>query len=430
MSLRRYSAATCALVLAVALTACQGGDGAGSDPNDPDQVEVITWWASGSDQSALYSLVSVFGQQHPGLDFIDASVRDATGEAARHSIAVRLGAGNPPDAFQAVAGAGLAEYVENGQVQELSGFFADNELTDVFRADLLETLRVDGRLYSVPSDIHRANVLWMNSSVLDRAGLDPSVAPAGIDAWIGDLERVRSSGVAYPLALGDGQTRLQLFENVLLARLGPEQYRALFLVGNGWTTGAVEDAVKDYQRLLGFADPTQSARTRDEVVDAVVYGDAAYVVMADYAVRAFDGVGYELGRQFQAVPMPGTAGSFSLVADCFTLPTGAAHQDASRAWLLTVASAEGQRALNLAKGSISARSDVDPADYPPYQQTALASLDTDSLVPSLAHGIAASPTWTAAISAAVEQFGRDHRVAALMSALQTAASAALDSGSN
>lgn len=427
MTIRGRRAAAITLS-AIVLSGCQSGQ-VGSDPNDPDQVEVVTWWAAGADQTALYDLVDVFGDQNPGLEFIDASVRDPSGDTARASIAARLEAGNPPDTFQAVAGAGLRDYVADGRLQDLATFYVDNGLDEVFPPDLLETLKIDHVLYSVPSDIHRANVLWSNTAVLEQAGVDPATPPSSLDSWIADLARVRNSGVTYPLALGDASTQLQLFEYVLLADLGSEQYRALWLVGSGWGTGAVEDAIDDYARLLEFSDPAQGARDRGETIDAVVYGTAGYAVMADYAEQSFQGIGYKLGGQYQASPAPGTAGVFDLVADSFTLPVGAAHAEAAAAWLRTVASAEGQQALNVAKGSIPARSDVDDAEFAPYQRTAIASLRADTVVPSLTHGVAADPTWTAAIATAAAEFGRDHRAAKLLGALQAAASAALDSGS-
>jgi glucose/mannose transport system substrate-binding protein len=49
-----------------------------------------------------------------------------------------------------------------------------------------------------------------------------------------------------------------------------------------------------------------------------------------------------------------------------------------------VASVEGQQAFNTRKGSIPARSDADPADYPAYQRAAIADLQA-----AIAAGVAA-----------------------------------------
>ena len=100
------------------------------------------------------------------------------------------------------------------------------------------------------------------------------------------------------------------------------------------------------------------------------------------------------------------------------------HDKAAQAWLLTVSSAEGQKALSLEKGSIPARTDTVAEDYPPYQQAAIASLQLDTVVPSLAHGVAANPAWTKAITTAVVKFGGDGHPEALANALIAAAHSA------
>ena len=157
----RFAAAMAAVaVIAVALTGCGGlGADAGSDPNNPNQVEVFTWWASGNEKASYKELVEVFAEQNPDIQFIDASVRGSGGAQARAAIAARLESNNPPDSFQAAAGAGLTDYIDAGQIQDLTSWYAENGLSaGVYRAALLELLSVDGKVYSVPSEIHRVNV--------------------------------------------------------------------------------------------------------------------------------------------------------------------------------------------------------------------------------------------------------------------------------
>ena len=44
-------------IAALVLTGCSMGGDTGSDPNNPNQVETITWWASGVEKKALAELV-------------------------------------------------------------------------------------------------------------------------------------------------------------------------------------------------------------------------------------------------------------------------------------------------------------------------------------------------------------------------------------
>ena len=412
------------MALVVALAGCAPlGESAGSDPNNDKQVETITWWTTGVEKTAYYAMVSVFADQNPDLQFLDASVRGAGGDKARAAIEARVAADNPPDTFLTSAGAGLSEYVANGDLQDLTSFYAQHGLTDVYRAALIELMSVDGKIYSVPSDIHRVNVMWADNGLLTAAGIDPTVVPAGMDAWIADLQRVRDSGVEYPLALGDELTQMQLFENVLIADLGAVLYQNLWKSTKNWEGERLLTAIDHYGQLLEFVDPSAGSDEWSDTANEVVEGRAAYVIMADYALPAFQRVGFV---QYSAVPTPGTNGVFDFLADSFTLPVGAVHDKAARAWLATVSSAEGQKALSLVKGSIPARTDTVATDYPAYQQGAIASLQLDTVVPSLAHGVAASPDWTAAIAKAVTKFRDDGHPEALANGLIDAAHDALD----
>ena len=71
-----------AAALGLVLTGCSTGGGT-SDSNNPDQVEVFTWWASGSEKAGLDALVGVFKEQYPKVEFINASVAGGAGSNAK-----------------------------------------------------------------------------------------------------------------------------------------------------------------------------------------------------------------------------------------------------------------------------------------------------------------------------------------------------------
>jgi glucose/mannose transport system substrate-binding protein len=419
---RRLPAALAALLLVPVLAGCQSQDGdSGSDPSNPRQVEIVTWWTDETDEIALHQFIDVFELQNPELQVIDASVGGEGGAAARAAILSRLESGNPPDIVQVSAGAALSGYLADGALQDLSALTAEHGLDGHIRDDLLDLFRDDGKVYGVPVAVYRANILWSNRTVLADAGVAVNAPPADLDAWLADLARVRASGVQYPLALGNELTQVQLFEGVLLARLGPDAYRALWSDEDAWSDPAIRDAVDDLARLLDFADPADSARGESSTTNDVIFGDAAYVVMAAYAERQFQRAGWRFGEQYDAHPVPGTDGVFDVAADAFALPVGAAHESAAQAWLLTASTVQGQQALSVAKGSLPARFDVSTFNYPDYQKAEIAALNIDDLVPSLSQGVAASPRWTEEIASALVEFRAGGRVDALLDRLSRAA---------
>jgi glucose/mannose transport system substrate-binding protein len=136
-------------------------------------------------------------------------------------------------------------------------------------------------------------------------------------------------------------------------------------------------------------------------------------VAADLDTKGFKDYGY--------FTFPGNGATFQWLADSFVLPKGAKNVDGTNCWLKTVGSAEGQKAFNTKKGSIPARTDANPADYPPYQQTAIADWKTATQVPSCAHGAACSQGFQGAANSAVGKFSSDLNVAALQKAMAAAA---------
>jgi len=408
--------------IAVALAGCSGAD-AGSDPGNPNQVEVFTSWSAGQDARSFRTLVDVFEQQNPGVQVLDSAIKGVD-EAAK-ALQVCLEAGDPPDVFLASAGAALAELAASGHIEDLTAFADDIGLSDAVRPDLLALLSVDGRVYAVPSDIHRVNVVWTNSAVLDRAGIIATVPPADIDSWIENLEALRAAGVPFPLALGDRETQLVLFENVLLADFGAADYAALWTDPAGWDSPVLDQALTHYLALLQFAEPTSGSNGWQATTQHVTNGTAGYVVMSDRALSVFRDAGLTYGDQFASFLFPGTIGTFDLLADTFASPVGASHPDAAKDWLRTVITPEAQQAFSLEKGSIPALVGTSGDEYPAYQRATVLEFNLNTLVPSLGYGVAAPRQWVDEIGTVLEQFRRDDRPVAFANALRAAASSAL-----
>ncbi|MBV0895861.1 ABC transporter substrate-binding protein [Microbacterium sp. NC79] len=410
---------------ALALSGCSNSGGGGEGGGSANEVEVFTWWASGSEKVGLDALENAFGEQFPDIKFVNASVAGGAGSNAKAALAARLEANNPPDSFQAHAGAELTDYIEAGQLQDLSGFYADKGLNEVFPESLLERLTIDGKIYSVPSNIHRANVTWVNVDVLEKAGIDPNSAPADIDAWLVDLKKLKDSGVETPLALGTEWTQMQLFETVLIADLGADGYSGLWDGTTKWDDAGVTTAIEHYGDLLEYANTDFAGLDWDAATQILIDGQAGYNVMGDWAEAAFAQAGWTYGTEYTTWATPGTEGVFDFLADSFTLPVGAPHESAAKDWLTTISSDEGQKVFNQAKGSIPARTDAKSSDYGAYQQTAMESWAADTIVSSLAHGAAAKISWSSDISSAIGKFGSDSDAKALQTALVAAADKAL-----
>lgn len=431
MRSRRGLAATIAGLAAgsLLLAACSSGGGSGDDTSgtagtgggDASQVEVFTWWASGSEKLGLDALVKVFDTQHPDTKFVNGAVAGGAGSAAKDLLQSRLQANDPPDTFQAHAGAELTDYINAGQLEDVSSLYDEFGLRDAFPKDLIDRLTVDGKIYSVPSNIHRANVVWANPTVLTAAGVDPNAKYSSMADWFTALDKVKASGKT-ALSIATTWTQVQLLETTLLADLGADGYSGLWDGKTDWKGQDVTKALGDFQKLMSYTNTDRDGLDWPDATQQVIEGQAGFNVMGDWAEAAFQEAKKTAPADYIYFPVPGTDGVFDFLADSFTLPVGAKHPGGTKNWLNTISSKDGQLAFNKAKGSIPARNDIDKSEFGAYQQTAIDSFAKDKIVSSLAHGAAAPIAVLNAISDATSKFTTGASdLAAFQSDLATAA---------
>ncbi|KQY47362.1 ABC transporter substrate-binding protein [Cellulomonas sp. Root137] len=405
---RKFTAMAAGLAVAsLALAACSSGSGSDDETGGTgsgDEVEVFTWWASGSEKLGLDALVGVFETQNPDVAFVNGAVAGGAGSAAKDLLQSRLQANDPPDTFQAHAGAELTDYINAGQVEDVSALYDEFGLRDAFPADLVERLTVDGKIYSIPSNIHRANVVWANTQLLTDSGLDPAATYASLDDWFVALDAVKEKTGRTPLSVATTWTQVNLFETILLSDLGADGYNGLWDGSTDWASPEVTDALADFEKLMSYTNEDRDGLDWPDATQQVIDGNAAFNVMGDWAVAAFEEAGKKAPADYVYMPVPGTDGVFDFLADSFTLPVGAPHPAGAKAWLKTIGSLDGQVAFNKAKGSIPARNDAKPEDFSEYQQSAMTSFGQDTIVSSLAHGAAAPAAWANAISDATSKF--------------------------
>lgn len=391
-----------------------GAGGAGGD------VGVFTWWAEGSEKDGLAELEKLFKTEYPNDTFVNLAVAGGAGSNAKAKLAADLQNNNPPESFQGHAGAELMDYIDADQILPVNDIIDGLGGASVFPQSLLDLITVDGDIFSVPSNVHRSNVVWVNPEVLKQAELGTE-APANLDAWIADMEKLKAAGVDTPLSVGTAAwTQLHLFESILLSELGTDDYNALFVKGASWDNDKVKSAVSKYAKVLSFAN-TGGADDWPAATVMVIDGKAAYNVMGDWAVAEFNSKDQTYGTDYLAWPTPGTDGTFLFLADSFTLAKGAKNPEGAKDWLNLVGSAEGQKVFNIVKGSIPARTDVAAADFPEYQQGAMESFKNDKIASSIAHGAAANNAWNSEIGTAVSKFWTDKDEAGLVAGLVAAA---------
>jgi glucose/mannose transport system substrate-binding protein len=387
------------------------------------QIEVQSWWTTGGEATGLQKLFDKFNADNPTLCAYNAAIAGGAGTAAKAVIKTRTLAGQPPDTFQVHMGHELLDqYVNIPSGSVLTAL--DTSIIDPakFPPGVVKIISgTDGKVYTVPENIHRANVLWYSKKVFSDNNI---TAPTTWDEFKTAADTLKAKNIT-PLALGDNGIWAfgMVFESILIAELGADGFQGLWTGATKWDDPKVTDSLNWLKTVYGYVNSDHNALTWDQANQLVIDGKAAMTIMGDwangdYVAKKFTDYGWAAA--------PGNDKIYQALADSFPLPTKAPHPDAVKKLLAFMASAEGQDIFNPYKGSIPANTDAGnpPAgaqQYNDYQKSALAEWKTDTVVPSMEHGAAAAPAWASAIEAALTTFQTSGDIAATQAALVTAA---------
>jgi glucose/mannose transport system substrate-binding protein len=237
-------AAVSIVALAVFAAAC------GDDDEGGGELEIFSWWTTGGEGAGKQALFDLYPAEcGEDIEIIDATVAGGAGFNARQVLTTRMLGGDPPGTFQVHMGHELIDtWVTTGYMEPLDTLFEEEGFADVFPQGVLDIISYEGSPYSVPVNIHRANVLWYNTAVFEENDLEP---PATFDEFFEAAEVLDAAGVT-PLALGDNGIWAsgQVFETILIGTLGAYGYNGLWTGETDWNSADVTEAIEIFGEML------------------------------------------------------------------------------------------------------------------------------------------------------------------------------------
>jgi glucose/mannose transport system substrate-binding protein len=385
-------------------------------PAPAGRLEIFSWWTTGGEAAGLLALFDMYKKQNPGVDVINATVAGGAGSNAKAVLKTRMLGGDPPDSFQVHMGHELIDtWVTSDKMEPLDALYTEMGFDKQFPKGVLDIVSYQGKPYSVPVNIHRANVLWYNKKVFNDASLKP---PATFEDFFAAADTLKGKGIT-PLAMGDKEAfaSVQLLETVLIGTLGADGYNGLWTGKTPWTDAKVTQSLETTKKMLSYVNNDHAGLTWDQANDLIIGGKAGMTVMGDwidgdYVSKKFGDYGW--------IEAPGNKGTYDALSDTFGLPKGAKDREQVLNWLRLIGTSEAQDTFNPLKGSIPANINAGKGNYDQYLQSALQDWKSQTIVPSLAHGAAASEGWVTAITDAVSVFVTRQDVASTQAALQQA----------
>ena len=326
------------------------------------KLEIFSWWTAGGEAEGLAGMFSAYKKLYPSVEIVNATVAGGAGTNAKAVLATRLTGGDPPDSFQVHAGLEVQKYEPARFLEPLDSLFTSEGWEKVLPNDLLTLLRYQNHFWSVPVNIHRANVLWYSKKVFAANNLTP---PKTFADFFRVADALKAKGIV-PFAFGDkdGWEAGHVFETVLIGTLGADGYRGLWTGKTPWTDPKVTQALNTFKRMLTYVNSDHAALTWDGAGQYLVDGKGAMQIMGDWQEGWFQSKTF---RDYGWTASPGNAGIFDALSDSFAMPKASKNRQNALNWLKIAGSKAGQEAFNPKKGSICARTDCNQALFDAYR---------------------------------------------------------------
>ena len=440
---QRVVALLTAATTALAITACSGG----STPTANGSIDVLSWWTSTSESSALNVLVDRYEKQNPGASVDEIAVVGGGGSQAHVVLATRIAHGDPPDVWQSLVGGNITAWHNAGAVGDVSSLFTD-EVKAQLPENVLSSVSVDGKQYAAPLSAHRANVLMYNRDVLKGAGIAEPGEGYTLDQFLADLEALKAKGTT-ALCIGgaDSISTAGLFEAVLLATVGKEGWERIEADRFDWSGQEVQTALNTFGRLIDYTDATGKNNTWSEASGRLAAGECGFYQMNDSAFAestalndsgAAAGAGTDTDTPSTGAPstgtnvdtpssaapsagtnvdtpstgaspvaatvFPGTEGMFLMVVDSFVASSSTDNRDSANAFLTTVLDPQGETDFCKVKGCVPVRNDADVSSLTPYQQQTAGALRSQTVLNSISYGEVISPAMQDGFFQAVKNY--------------------------
>lgn len=197
MKARKTLAVTAAaIVAAMTLAACGGGD-SGSGGGDGDGDVTMTFWhnsTTGDGKAYWEDTVAAFEEANPGVTINIQSIQN---EDMDGKLQTALNSGDAPDIFMARGGGKLADVVEAGQAMDLSDALTQ-ETRDALGEASLAAFTVDGGVYGVPTAVLPGGIYY-SKDLFAQAGITET--PTTVDELSAAVDQLKAAGIQ-PIALG------------------------------------------------------------------------------------------------------------------------------------------------------------------------------------------------------------------------------------
>lgn len=378
-------------------------------------VKVLGWWKSDSEAKAANLLFARLTQE--SIQWQEVTIPAG---APGTDLKSRVLNGTAPDLFELkgplLAGwsslGGLTEFKPDKIIGKKVNGAPDNnngKWDRMFFPQVTDLVRPGGHLVAVPLGIHRMNTLFYNRIVLQQYGLP---VPTNWDQFTTVANRLAREGVSPLAQSGEPWQIAALFEALLLSESSPELYRRAFVARDptAFSDMRFTRAMLRLKILKKFMAKPIREQSWVEVTRSVIKGDAAMMIMGDFAKGELNARGYTTDVNFGCVAVPQTGRYHIYDIDTLVIPKNEARpmqQDEKIAQLFV--SPNVQADYNVVKGSVPVLKNADQIKMDSCARNSwqIFSRGSASLVPSLARDMATDRVFKNAVTLELVRYFMD-----------------------
>ncbi|WP_246723659.1 ABC transporter substrate-binding protein [Rhizobium sp. ARZ01] len=360
--------------------------GGGVSARAAENVEVLHWWTSGGEATALDVLKKDL--ESKGITWTDMPVAGGGGTEAMTVLRARVTAGNAPTAVQ-MLGFDILDWAKEGALGNLDDIAGKEGWDKVIPTALQQFAKYDGHWIAAPVNVHSTNWMWINKAALDKAG---GKEPQNWDELVALLDNFKAQGITPVAHGGQAWQDATIFDAVVLS-LGNDFYKAAFIDLDPAALGSdkMKEAFDRMTKLRSYVDDNFSGRDWNLASAMVIEDKAGVQFMGDWAKGEFLKAGKKPGTDFVCMRFPGTQGSVTFNSDVFVMFKVAEDKvPAQLAMASAIESPTFQSAFNVVKGSVPARTDVPDTAFDDCGKKGIKDLAeanaNGTLFGSMAHG--------------------------------------------
>lgn len=287
--------------VAAALAAC------GRKPGGASADGATAWVLTGGPEQTFRDSFDRWNKAHSDQEI---STEWFANDAYKEKIRTAVGSGNAPTLLYNWAGGTLADYVDNGQVDDLTS--ATAEAQKRILPSILEPGKVDGKVYALPNNNVQPVILYYSKPAFEAVGAQP---PTTWDELMALVPALTSAGYIPFAEAGASKWPYLMWIEYLVDRIGGPEPFANIVAGkaDAWSDPAITAALDKIQELVragGFGDAYGSVDADAGADLALVHtGKAAMILQGSWVYANFltDAPDFMSAGNLGYIPFPSVA---------------------------------------------------------------------------------------------------------------------------